>query len=104
MATWIDTVTIGTVERGEHTVVATTVGDIALFNIDGEIVAIEDRCSHDDGHLACGRVEGDEIICPRHGARFSLRTGEALSPPAYEEIETFPVREHSGMLQINIDN
>ena len=72
---------------------------IAVFNIDGQFFAIEDVCTHDGGELACGEVDGDVIICPRHGARFSLATGEVLSPPAYEGVATFPVRVERGIVQ-----
>jgi 3-phenylpropionate/trans-cinnamate dioxygenase ferredoxin component len=48
-------------------------------------------------------VDGDEVICPRHGARFCIRTGEALSPPAYEPVPTFPVRVTDGMVQVRDD-
>jgi len=103
MATWMDAVAVTDLNNGEHAVIETEIGPVALFNLGNEVVAIEDRCSHDGGDLACGKVDGDVIICPRHGARFSLHNGEALSPPAYEAIETFPVREHRGMLQIDLD-
>ena len=65
-----------------------------LYNCDGELHAIEDRCTHDDGPLC----EGDwdpvtcEIVCPRHGARFDARTGAALTLPAYIPVDTYPVR------------
>jgi len=103
MTTWVNAAAVGEIKDGEHTVIETDIGPVALFNHQGKHIAIEDRCSHDGGDLACGKVEGDEIICPRHGARFSLSTGEALSPPAYESIEVFPTREHNGMLQIDVD-
>jgi len=103
MAKWMDAVAVSSLTQGGHTVIETEIGPVALFNLGNEIVAIEDRCSHDGGDLACGKVDGDEIICPRHGARFSLRSGAALSPPAYEAIEVFPVREFHGMVQIDVD-
>jgi phosphohistidine phosphatase SixA len=62
---------------------------VAVFNIDGNFYAIEDVCTHDGGGLAGGAVEDCQVICPRHGARFCLRTGAALSPPAYEPVRTF---------------
>jgi 3-phenylpropionate/trans-cinnamate dioxygenase ferredoxin subunit len=65
---------------------------IALFNIAGEYFAIADVCSHDDGPVAEGDLSGHEIECPRHGARFDLRTGEALSLPAVIDIPAYPVR------------
>ena len=69
---------------------------IAVFNIDGELYAIEDVCTHDGGDLAGGELHGYEIECPRHGARFDLRTGAALRPPAYEPTTTFPVKVENG--------
>jgi len=104
MAKWIDAIAASNLSKGEHTVIETAIGAVALFNLGNEMVAIEDRCSHDGGELACGKIEGDEIICPRHGAHFSLRSGEALTPPAYEAIDVFPVRNHNGMLQIDVDD
>ena len=65
---------------------------IAVFNIDGELYAIEDVCTHDGGDLATGDLHGYEIECPRHGARFDVRTGAVLCPPAYEPIAKFPVK------------
>lgn len=65
---------------------------IALFNIAGEYFAIADVCSHDDGPVAEGELLDREIACPRHGARFDIRTGEALSLPAVVDIPAYPVR------------
>jgi 3-phenylpropionate/trans-cinnamate dioxygenase ferredoxin subunit len=76
---------------------------VAVFNLGGEFYAIEDVCTHDGGDLAGGEVDGDAIVCPRHGARFSIKTGEVLAPPAYEPIATFPVRVQDGMIQVRDD-
>ena len=73
---------------------------IAVFNVDGHYYAIEDLCSHESSTLANGTLSGLEIICPRHEARFSLVTGEALSPPAYEPVPVFPVRVEAGRVQV----
>ena len=77
---------------------------IGVFNADGELYAIEDRCSHDDGPLAEGDWEPDEcvVICPRHGSRFDLRTGRPLSLPAYIPVETFPVRVEDGFVVVSV--
>ena len=69
---------------------------IAIYNIDGELYAVQDLCTHDGGDLAGGDVHGFEVECPRHGARFDLRTGAALCQPPYEPIAKFPVREALG--------
>ena len=65
---------------------------IAVYNIDGELYAIEDVCTHDGGELAGGALHGFAVECPRHGARFDLRTGAVLAPPAYEPVAKFPVK------------
>lgn len=76
---------------------------IAVFNLGGDYHAIEDVCTHDYSPLGDGDVEGDEIICPRHGARFNIKTGDALTAPAYEPLATFPVRVENGMVQVRDD-
>jgi nitrite reductase/ring-hydroxylating ferredoxin subunit len=65
--------------------------EIALFNLEGSFFAIKDICTHDQASLSEGELVGDTIVCPWHGACFSVRTGEALSLPAIESVETFPV-------------
>ena len=74
-----------------------------MFNVEGEILSIEDVCTHDGAELTGGEVEGYEVICPRHGARFCLRTGAALTPPAYEPTAVFPVRIEDGVIYIRDD-
>lgn len=74
---------------------------IAIFNCDGEYYAIEDRCTHDDGPLAEGKLlEGCQIQCPRHGARFDIRTGAALSFPAFEPTESYKVVVQDGEIWV----
>lgn len=65
---------------------------IAVFNIDGELYALEDVCTHDGGELAGGPIDGYEIECLRHGAKFDIRSGAALCPPAYAPTAKFPVK------------
>ncbi len=73
---------------------------VGVYRIEGELYAIEDRCSHDDGPLCEGDREGFEVICPRHAARFDLRTGTVLSPPATEDVEAFPVEVRDGHIVV----
>lgn len=75
---------------------------IVVFNIAGDIYAIGDVCTHDDGPLGDGRLEGYQVICPRHGARFDVRDGKALRPPAVAPTPTYPVRLADGMIEIGI--
>jgi 3-phenylpropionate/trans-cinnamate dioxygenase ferredoxin subunit len=65
---------------------------IALCNVDGDFHAIEDVCTHDDGPLGAGTLKGDQVECPRHGARFDVKSGVAVSMPAIVPVRTFPVR------------
>jgi 3-phenylpropionate/trans-cinnamate dioxygenase ferredoxin component len=69
---------------------------VGIYLIDGRYYAIEDRCSHDDGPLCEGDRDGFCIECPRHGARFDLRTGEPLSLPATEPVDVFEVVVRGG--------
>jgi nitrite reductase/ring-hydroxylating ferredoxin subunit len=64
---------------------------IAVFNVAGTLLAISDVCTHAEASLSEGRVEGETVECPLHGACFDLRTGEALTPPAIEPVQTFRV-------------
>ena len=100
MNEWITVVSVEGLAPGEWRGVGMDDTQIVVFNLDGQYYAIEDVCTHDGGQLTGGTVEGDQIVCPRHGARFCLRTGAALSAPAYEPINTFPVRIENGMVQV----
>lgn len=75
---------------------------IVIFNIAGEYFSIADLCSHDNGPLGEGDLDGHEIICPRHGARFDVRDGKALSLPAVEDIPAYPVRLVDGRIEIGL--
>lgn len=75
---------------------------LVIFNIGGDYYAIADLCSHDDGPLGDGEVEGHAIACPRHGARFDLKSGEALTFPAVEDIPAYPVRLQDGYIEVGI--
>ena len=73
---------------------------IVVFNIAGEIFAIGDVCSHDDGPLGEGDLEDYEISCPRHGAKFDVKTGKALSLPAVVDIPAYPTRVTNGQIEV----
>jgi 3-phenylpropionate/trans-cinnamate dioxygenase ferredoxin subunit len=75
---------------------------IVVFNIAGGYFAIADVCSHDGGPVGEGAVSGDEIECPRHGARFDMRSGKALSLPAVVDIPAYPVRVQGEEIQIGL--
>ena len=71
---------------------------VLLVNVEGEIFAISDRCSHADTSLSTGEVKGHQIMCPHHGAKFDLRTGEAFTVPAVAPVESFEVHVEDGEL------
>ena len=80
------------------------VGDrpIVIFNIAGQLFAIGDVGTHDDGPLGDGTLEGHNIVCPRHGAEFDIHTGKAMQMPAIVDIPAYPVRVVDGQIQIGI--
>jgi len=78
--------------------------DVAVCNVNGEYFAIDDVCTHDGGALDQGELEGDEIECPRHGARFDVRTGAAVQLPAFEPVETHAVRVEGEDIQVGLDH
>jgi 3-phenylpropionate/trans-cinnamate dioxygenase ferredoxin subunit len=79
--------------------------EIGIFNCAGDLLAIEDRCSHDDGNLVEGELDEDTctIECPRHGSVFDLRTGKPLNLPAYVPVDTFEVSVEDGLIKIEVD-
>jgi 3-phenylpropionate/trans-cinnamate dioxygenase ferredoxin subunit len=79
--------------------------EIGVFNCNGVLYAIEDRCSHDDGPLAEGEMDPESctVECPRHGSRFDLRTGKPLTLPAYEPVDTFPVVVEDNVIKLEVD-
>ena len=77
--------------------------EIGVVNCNGDIVAIEDRCSHDNGDLMEGDVDTCTVECPRHGSQFDLRTGKPLTLPAYVPVDTFAVVVEDGVIRVEVD-
>jgi 3-phenylpropionate/trans-cinnamate dioxygenase ferredoxin subunit len=102
MSEWIDAIAESALAEGEHIVVDVDGVDVALFNLSGQFYAIEDVCSHDGTEIASGELDGDEIVCPRHGARFCLKTGAVKCAPAYEDIASYPVKVADGRVWIAV--
>jgi 3-phenylpropionate/trans-cinnamate dioxygenase ferredoxin subunit len=78
--------------------------EIGVFNCGGELLAIEDRCSHDNGPLAEGEFQTDSctVECPRHGSLFDLRTGVPKTLPAYVPVDTFPVLVEGDIVKLEV--
>lgn len=78
---------------------------IGVFNCDGAVHAIEDRCSHDDGPLAEGEFDASTctVECPRHGSLFDLTTGRPRTLPAYAPVQTFPITVEDDTIVLEVD-
>lgn len=102
MTNWINVAAVADFPVGSYQVFDTDQVSVLVFNFNGEFYAIENVCTHDGGDLSGGCLVGDEIVCPRHGARFCIKTGAVTAPPAYEDVRTFPVRIEGQLVQIAI--
>jgi 3-phenylpropionate/trans-cinnamate dioxygenase ferredoxin subunit len=100
MADFVTITTTDQLKPGERIIVEIGSQWIAVFNIDGTYYAVEDRCTHDDGPLAEGELYGCEIECPRHGARFDVRTGKVTAPPALVDVPIYEVRVEGNEVQL----
>jgi len=89
-------------KNGERLFVEVGDRSLVIFNIAGDFFAISDVCSHDDGPVGDGELEGFNIICPRHGAEFDVRTGKVMQMPAVVDIPAYPVRVVDGQIQVGI--
>lgn len=93
----------GELDSGDRMFIEIDDLNLVVFNIAGKFFAIADVCSHDDGPLEDGEVENDhEVVCPRHGARFDVRTGGAKSLPAVVDIPAYPVKIVDGQIEVGI--
>jgi 3-phenylpropionate/trans-cinnamate dioxygenase ferredoxin component len=103
--TFVDIYAIDDLPPGAKRVVTWEDLEIGVVNCGGEVLAVEDRCSHDDGDLMEGDVDEDTctVECPRHGSVFDLRTGKPLNLPAYVPIDTFPVSLDDGVIRVEVE-
>ncbi len=99
---FISIASVNDLPPGERLFVEIDEKPIVVFNIAGHYYAIADLCSHDDGPVGDGDLDGMEITCPRHGARFDIRTGKVLALPAVEDIPAYPVRVMDGEIQLGV--
>ena len=76
---------------------------VALCNVNGEFYAIDDVCTHDGGPLDQGVLEGDRVECPRHGAKFDVKTGRAVVLPAVRPVKTYPVAVEGDEVKVRVE-
>lgn len=91
---------VGEIPEGGVKVVRFEDQPVAIFNVGGEYFAMDDVCTHDGGPLAEGHLEGEVIECPRHGARFNVKTGAVVSLPAVSPVPTYSVRVRGDEIQV----
>jgi 3-phenylpropionate/trans-cinnamate dioxygenase ferredoxin component len=103
-ATTVDVCRADELRPGDSRIVELDGRKVGVFNAGGELYAIEDRCSHDDGPLAEGPFDRERktVECPRHGSLFDLTTGRPKTLPAYMPVDTFPVRVEDGLIKLEV--
>ena len=104
MSVFVPVLSVADLLEGMGTCVQVHGEAIALFNIRGTIYATSDTCTHAEASLTEGIIEGDEVECPLHGARFNIKTGAMLCAPAYADLRTFPVRVQGEMIEVAVDD
>ena len=101
-AEFLDIAPASELPNGERVFVEMEGKSHVIFNIADQFFAIADICTHDDGPLGDGDLEGYNIVCPRHGAEFDIRTGQVMQMPAVVDVPAYPVRVVDGMIQVGI--
>ena len=101
-AEFLDIAPASELPNGERLFVEVEGRSLVIFNIAGQLFSIGDICSHDDGPVGEGDLEGYNIVCPRHGGEFDVRTGKAVQLPVVVDIPAYPVRVVEGMIQVGI--
>src|SRR3954453_9899008 len=105
MSPLVDICPLGELPPGDNRLCEVEDREIGVFNCNGTLLAIEDRCSHDDGELVEGEFDAEDctVECPRHGSLFALRTGKPLTLPAYVPIEAFPVVVADCVIRLEVE-
>ena len=99
---YLEIVPVSELHNGERLFIEVEGKSLVIFNIADQFFAIGDICSHDDGPVGEGDLEGHNIVCPRHGGEFDVRSGKAVQLPAVVDIPAYPIRVTEGMIEIGI--
>ncbi|MBF0348165.1 MAG: non-heme iron oxygenase ferredoxin subunit [Magnetococcales bacterium] len=100
MNEWVDVLPVAEFASGTWQTLMLEGQAVVVFHLDDGFYGLEDCCTHDGSDLSSGDVEGSDIICPLHGARFDIKTGAVLVPPAEEDVKVVAVRVDHGMVQV----
>jgi 3-phenylpropionate/trans-cinnamate dioxygenase ferredoxin subunit len=100
--TWLKASCAGTLEDGRACVEDLDGRRLLVCRVDGAYYAIDDVCTHDGGSLDQGFLDGTRVECPRHGARFDVTTGRALTLPAVRPVKTYPTRVDDGVVEVEL--
>ncbi len=103
MAEFVKVATTGDIAPGKVNVYEVAGKQIAVCNVDGTFYAIDDVCTHDGGSLDQGELEDDRIECPRHGARFDVKTGRALTLPAVMPVQSYPIQVNGDAIEVSVE-
>ena len=99
---YLEIIPLDQLPDGERIFLEVAGKSIVIFNLAGKLFAIGDVCTHDNGPVGDGEIEDNEIICPRHGGRFDIRTGKVTSLPPVKDIPSYPLRVVNGMIEIGM--
>ncbi|HXC29029.1 MAG TPA: non-heme iron oxygenase ferredoxin subunit [Stellaceae bacterium] len=99
---WVKAADRGDLNEGDVLGVIVAGHEIALYDIEGQVFATDDICTHAYAKLSDGWFDNSEIECPLHAGRFDARTGKATAPPCVDDIKTYPVRVEGGEIQVNL--
>ncbi len=104
MANWVNVIDAKSFPAGSYHLFNWNDLSLLVFNLKGKFYAIKNLCTHEDQSLDGGEIEGEEIICPWHGAGFCIKTGAATRAPAFMGIKTYPARLVDGMVQVALED
>ncbi len=102
MSEWIDVIQETEFSQTDRKSLVVKGIPIVIFKLENAYYAIHNQCTHENFPLADGDIEEDLIVCPRHGAKFCIKTGGVKAPPAFEDVTTYPLRIENKMIQIVI--
>ncbi len=102
MGDFVKAASTGEISPGQCRLVVLKGKEIVVFNVGGDFFALDNLCTHEEGPLCEGEIEGHEVTCPWHGAKFDIRTGEVLCDPAYEDVARHNLRVSGTDIEVEV--